>query len=348
MRLSVVIPTYNRLARLQRVLAALEQQTASLAGTEVIVASDGSKDGTNDWLSDRAGSMPGSRLRLVPIIQQNQGVAAARNAGIACATGDIVLFIDDDVVPAPQLIEEHLATHAAEGEGVVVLGPMLTPADFDMQPWVRWEQAMLVKQYTDMVEGRWKPTPRQFYTGNTSLARRYLVESGGFDPAFRRAEDVELAYRLGARRLRFVFNAKAVGYHYAERSFNSWLQTPYLYGRNDVIFTRDKGQTWLLPTVFNEFVHYRKPLIRGLVKVCLDRSLAAKPAIEFMRFTAAAGNRLHVESLTRASYSGIFNLRYYQGTSDELGGRRAFFARVNAVAAPGFAAPEVPGSTSGR
>lgn len=348
MRLSVIIPTYNRLARLQRVLDALEKQTASLAGTEVIVVSDGSHDGTNEWLQARAAGAPGNPVHVVPVIQQNEGVAAARNAGIACATGDVVLFIDDDVVPAPQLIAEHLATHAAEGEGVVVLGPMLTPSEFDMQPWVRWEQAMLVKQYTDMVEGRWKPTPRQFYTGNTSLARRYLVEAGGFDPAFRRAEDVELAYRLGARGLRFVFNANAVGYHYAERSFNSWLQTPYLYGRNDVIFTREKGQAWLLPTVFNEFVHNRNFLIRALVKVCLDRPLAAKPAIQFMRFAAWAGNRLHRESLTRVSYSGIFNLRYYQGTSDELGGRRAFFARVDAATAPSFAAPEVPGSTSGR
>ena len=339
MQLSIILPTYNRLARLQRVLAGLARQTSSLAEAEVIVVSDGSTDGTNEWLTDAAAAS--SRpLRLAPIIQANQGVAAARNAGLVRATGELVLFIDDDVAPAPQLVAEHLATHAAEGEGVIVLGPMLTPADFKMQPWVRWEQAMLVKQYTDMVAGHWAPTARQFYTGNTSLARHYLVESGGFDPAFRRAEDVELAYRLARRGLRFVFNPNAIGYHYAERSFKSWLQIPYVYGRNDVIFTRDKGQDWLLPTIWHEYVHARNPLIRGLARLCLDRPLAARPLIQAMRLCAALGDRLGSEPLTRMAYSGIFNLRHYQGIADELGGRQAFFA--GAAAARSGTSPNVP------
>jgi GT2 family glycosyltransferase len=328
MQLSIVIPTFNRLARLQRVLAGLERQTCSLADAEIIVISDGSTDGTNEWLAARAAGSLQKDLRLLPVIQANQGVAAARNAGLAQARGKLVLFIDDDVVPSPQLVTEHLATHATHDDGVIVLGPMLTPPGFRMQPWVRWEQAMLAKQYDDMVAGHWAPTARQFYTGNTSLARRHLVESGGFDPAFRRAEDVELAYRLASRGLRFVFNANAVGYHYAERSFKSWLQTPYVYGRNDVIFTRDKGQGWLLPTIWKEYARARSPLIRGMVQLCLDRPLVAGPAIQLMRLCAALGDRLGIEYLARPAYSGIFNLRHYQGIADELGGRRAFFAGV--------------------
>jgi glycosyltransferase involved in cell wall biosynthesis len=328
MHLSIVIPTFNRLARLQRVLAGLEHQTCSLADAEIIVISDGSTDGTNEWLAARAAGSLQKDLPLLPVIQANQGVAAARNAGLAQATGKVVLFIDDDVVPSPQLVAEHLATHAAHNDGVIVLGPMLTPPGFRMQAWVRWEQAMLVKQYDDMVAGHWAPTARQFYTGNTSLARRHLVESGGFDPAFRRAEDVELAYRLARQGLRFVFNANAIGYHYAERSFKSWLQTPYVYGRNDVIFTRDKGQSWLLPTIWNEYARARSPLIRGLVQLCLDRPLVAGPAIQLMRLCAALGDRLGIEYLSRPAYSGIFNLRHYQGIADELGGRQAFFAGI--------------------
>ena len=114
MQLSIILPTYNRLARLQRVLAGLARQTCALAAAEVIVVSDGSTDGTNEWLTDAAAAS--SRpLQLAPIIQANQGVAAARNAGLARATGELVLFIDDDVAPAPQLVAEHLATHAAAG-----------------------------------------------------------------------------------------------------------------------------------------------------------------------------------------------------------------------------------------
>ena len=329
---SVILPTYNRLARLRRVLAGLARQSHPLEDVEVIIVSDGSTDGTDAYLAGLNGArVDEAPPHVIPVFQPNGGVATARNAGLARAAGDLVLFIDDDVVPAPQLLAEHVATHAAQGQGVVVLGPMLTPPEFAMQPWVRWEQAMLVKQYDDMVAGHWAPTARQFYTGNTSLPRRYLVEAGGFDPAFRRAEDVELAYRLADRGLRFVFNPNAVGYHYAERSFRSWLQIPYLYGRNDVIFTRDKGQTWLLPTIWKEYAIHRHKLIRGMTRLCLDRPWLARPTIAGLRLAAAVGDRLGIEQAPRLAYSGIFNLRHYQGIADELGGRTAFFDGVAQV-----------------
>ncbi|MEM7118010.1 MAG: glycosyltransferase family 2 protein [Chloroflexota bacterium] len=324
--ISVIVPTYNRLDRLQRVLAALEKQTYPLDQFEVIVVSDGASDGTNEYLTTvtETGATP---LNLRPVLQENQGVAVARNNGIKQASSPLVLFVDDDVVPEPQMVQEHVNWHETHGEGVIVLGPMLTPPDFEMKPWVLWEQKMLEKQYHAMLTGIFTPTARQFYTGNTSLARRYLVESGGFDPSFRRAEDVELAYRLHDMGLRFVFNYEAVGYHYAERSFASWIAIPYAYGRNDVIFTYDKGQSWLLPDVWEEF-HGRNPLVKGLTKLCLDRQALSKTAVFLLKQASHVGNRFNQERLAAMAYSGIFNLRYYQGNSDELGGRHLFFAGV--------------------
>ncbi|MGB0385844.1 MAG: glycosyltransferase family 2 protein [Ardenticatenaceae bacterium] len=325
-QVSVIVPTYNRLDRLKRVLAAFEKQTYPLTDFEVVVVSDGSSDGTDDYL--RTVETP---LRLTAVFQPNQGVAAARNHGLERATGEFILFVDDDVVPSPHLIEEHLRYHNSQeaSREVVVMGPMLTPApeEFKMAPWVQWEQAMLVKQYDDMMAGRWEPTARQFYTGNTSLARHHLLATGGFDPRFRRAEDVELAYRLADRGLRFLFNADAIGYHYAERSFNSWIAIPYAYGRNDVMFTHDKGQSWLLPTIFYEF-HGRNPLIKFLTRACLDRKLLSNLVIQGLKHAARLGDMLGVAKVPRMSYSGIFNLRHYQGIADELGGREEFFAQV--------------------
>lgn len=320
MKLSVVLPTYNRLGQLKQVLAGLEAQTFPLEQFEVIVVSDGSPDGTNDYLKQVE-----TPLQLNPVFQENQGVAVARNRGIREARADIILFIDDDVVPTPTLIEEHLSKHTANN--ICVLGPMLSPPEFEMKPWVDWEQKMLMKQYEDMLEGKWQPTARQFYTGNTSLRREYLVAAGGFDPAFRRAEDVELAYRLDGMGLEFVFNYDAVGYHYAQRSFQSWLAIPYAYGRNDVIFCNEKEQTWLLPTIWREF-HGRHPLVRTLAKLCLDRPLLSKAALSIMRTAATAGARFNINILPRLAFSGIFNLRHYQGVADQLGGRKHFFAGV--------------------
>ncbi len=324
--LSIIIPTYNRCKQLQRVLAGLEHQTVLAAQFEVIVVSDGSTDGTNDFLKTVS-----TGLQLKPIFQANSGVAAARNNGLYQASGQLILFLDDDVVPDPQLVAEHLRVHASQPDDVIVLGPMVTPNDFSLAPWVRWEQAMLVKQYDAMLAKKFQPTARQFYTGNTSLAREHLLKAGGFDEHFRRAEDVELAYRLAQAGLRFIFNAQAIGYHYAERSFHSWMNTPYIYGKNDVIFTRDKQQKWLLPKIFSEF-HLRHPFIQWLVRICLDRRNISTGMSAGLKTTAMIGDYLRIERLVQIAYSGLFNLQYYQGIADELGGGRAAFLQQVAQA----------------
>jgi GT2 family glycosyltransferase len=322
LQVSIVLPTYNRLSRLKQVVSALENQTYPHAAFDVIVIADGCVDGTVEYLQTLK-----TPLHLTYIASDNRGVAAARNRGIQEATGEYIVFIDDDVVPAPQLLAEHMRVHKEHPDEVVVLGPMLTPPDFRMRPWVRWEQAMLVKQYHDMQTGRWQPTARQFYTGNASLARRHLVSAGGFDETFRRAEDVELAYRLEEQGLRFIFNPDAVGYHYAERSFRSWIEIPYAYGHNDVIFTRDRGRHWLLPVVLRE-LRERNAVIKFLVRLCVGRHLLSSGARSWLRLLSLLGQYLGSERLAQMSYSGLFNLRYYEGVTDELGGRKEFLAQI--------------------
>ena len=326
MKLSIVIPTYNRLGQLKRVLEGLENQTCPGKEFEVLVVSDGSRDGTEAYLRSAK-----TDFHLRAFFQPNQGAAAARNFGVAQAVGEIVLFIDDDVFPLPQLAAEHLRFHAAYGDSAVVIGPMLAPPDFEMSPWVRWEADRLAEQYQDMLNGKWAPTARQFYTGNSSIARHHLIESGGFDPSFRRAEDVELAYRLAGRGLKFFFNPRAAGHHYADRSFTAWLATPYAYGRNDVIFSQQKGQVWLLPAILKEY-HQRHILIRALISACLSRPVLNKAVLGTGKQIALLGEKLHMALISSHAYSGLFNLRYYEGIADQLGGRKAFFGEVRNAA----------------
>lgn len=309
---SVVVPTYNRLGRLQHVITALEQQAYPAEAYEVIVVSDGSTDGTDAYLETYRGTM---RLRWLP--QVNKGPAAARNAGVQKAAGEYIVFVDDDVVPEPQLLEEHARSHHEAGRDVVVLGPLLTPEGFEMSPWVRWEQEMLMKQYKAMLRGDWQASARQFYTGNASLRRSHIMAAGGFDENFRRAEDVELAYRLANNGLEFVFNIRAAGMHFADRSFRAWLDAAYTYGRNDVIFARDRNQEWLLPTIRREFKE-RHYLIRSLVRVCSGRSRRTRIASTALKFAADAATFLRVGVLEQQAYSGLFNLQYYYGFLREL------------------------------
>lgn len=309
---SVVVPTFNRLERLRRVIAALERQAYPSDSYEVIVISDGSTDGTDAYLETLR-----STMQLQWLTQANRGPAAARNAGVQKAVGDFIVFIDDDVVPEPQLLEEHARSHQEAGRDVVVLGPLLTPEGFDMAPWVRWEQEMLMKQYKALLRGDWTASARQFYTGNASLRRSHILAAGGFDEGFRRAEDVELAYRLANNGLKFVFNIKAVGMHFADRSYRAWLEAAYTYGRNDVIFARDRNQKWLLPTIRQEFLD-RHFLIRSLVRLCSGRSQLTRIASSALKLAADGATLLRAGVIERKAYSGLFNLQYYNGFFNEL------------------------------
>jgi glycosyltransferase involved in cell wall biosynthesis len=317
-RVSVVVPTYNRLDRLPRVLGALDRQTHPVDDLEVVVVSDGSTDGTDDYLA----ALHHPRLRFVT--QANQGPGAARNAGVARAEGSLVLFIDDDVVATPQLVERHVAAHTVHGPGSVVIGPMLSPPDFAMTPWVRWEQQMLVRQYEAMERGDYGATARQFYTGNASVRRAELIELGGFDVRFRRAEDVELAYRMDAAGMHFHFDSAAVGYHYAQRSFEAWLRIASDYGANDVVFARE-GRKWMLDRLVAEY-RSRHRLVRAMTAACLDRTAMEAALRRLLQRAVAIGERLRSERMTSAALSGLYQLAFYRGVADELGGAGAFDA----------------------
>jgi GT2 family glycosyltransferase len=326
MKISIVIPTMNRLASLQQVISGLLSLTYPASEFEVIVVSDGSTDGTNSYLTRLT-----TPFRLVPLLQANSGAAGARNAGIAAAEGELIVFLDDDTVPAPDLLEEHERMQDSHCKRAVVIGPMRTPPHpWRPSPWVGWELTRLAKQYQRMVNGDWQPTPRQFYTANASVPRQMVIQAGGFDPSFRRAEDVELAYRLEAQGAVFVFAPQAVVYHYAERSFTSWIAIPTAYGINDVIFSQEKGQTWLLPTIFREF-HTRHPLIKSLTWLSLHHKFIIRILTLLLKQLSLLFDRLNLHGLSQLACSGIYNLHYYQGVSNGLGSRKAFFSATRAA-----------------
>ena len=117
------------------------------------------------------------------------------------------------------------------------------------------------------------------------------IRAGGFDPAFKRAEDVELAYRLRDVGMRFVFNPRADVRHYASRSFSAWLRTPYQYGRYDVIMARDKGQETLQCATY-EF-YERNWLTRAMTRLCVGRPMLFGASMQLMRMAAQAADRRH-------------------------------------------------------
>src|SRR5262245_2023039 len=116
---SIVIPTYNRRESLCRTLYSLFQQDFPMSDFEIVVVIDGSTDGTEEMLCSLE---PPCALRW--FVQENQGASAACNRGVEEARGELIVFVDDDNLAAPQLIREHTSSHA-DNPNKAVLGAVL-------------------------------------------------------------------------------------------------------------------------------------------------------------------------------------------------------------------------------
>lgn len=308
--LSIIIPTFNRKERLLRLLRSLDGAASEGLAFEAVVVVDGATDGTAASLQTLQTTYP-LRVR----VQENRGPAAARNHAIAVARGRLLLFLDDDVVPAPETIARHLSRHRADPLAVVI-GPMVAPPDRRMAPWLEWEAAMLQKQYAAMEAGHYAPTPRQFYTANASVARAHVERVGGFDERYRRAEDVELATRLDALRLHFCFDPRAAVWHEPDRSFPSWLRVAYEYGRFEITSAARRPQGIELACA--EW-GTRHRLNRLLPRLCAGHAVRTRIATGLGRVLLTAGAPLLPRRLQRAGCSALFNLHYWHGIARESG-----------------------------
>src|SRR5439155_3919209 len=134
---------------------------------------------------------------------------AARNAAFAGASGDVLLFVDDDVIPQDGLIERHVAVHSKDPLAVVA-GRMAPPPDHALPVWLAWEAAVIERHYSRIEAGLVPPSWRGFWTPHASVRRADALAVGGFDKGFKRAEDVDFGYRLSTLGLRFYFLPDAV------------------------------------------------------------------------------------------------------------------------------------------
>ena len=134
--ISVVIPTFNRKDTLAKCIRALFEQTYSNNNYEIIVIDDGSTDGTGEML-DTLTANPQCLLRYCR--QVNRGPAAARNTGIKMAQGGLILFIDDDIIAVPTLLENHFSWHRKyPDDKTAVLGYVEWSPDINITPFMRW------------------------------------------------------------------------------------------------------------------------------------------------------------------------------------------------------------------
>lgn len=235
--LSVVIPTYNRIEILEKVLRSLAVQVYAPT-FEVVVVNDGSSDDTAARV-DALRASGAITYSFTFETQENAGPGKARNRGVALARGRYVVFIGDDTVPEGAFLQEHARIHQQHGDDphVACLGYTGWPAEQKTTSFMHYINDYGLQFGYKLIHAGDIVPFNFFYTSNISLARE-LMTRYPFDTSFPAAawEDIELAYRLDKLGLKIHYNAQAVTRHHHTMTIDSFARRQYTVGKSGAIF----------------------------------------------------------------------------------------------------------------
>ncbi len=220
-KVSVVVCAYNAASTISACLDSLSALT--YPKVEIIVVNDGSCDAT--------ASLARQHTDVRVIDMPNRGLSAARNSGLAAATGEIIAYTDADCrVDADWLT--YLVQPMLASDVVGAGGPNLTPPD---DPWVSQcvarapgapTHVMLDDRIAEHVPGC-----------NMAFRRDALLAIGGFNPVYVCAgDDVDICWRFQAHKLRIGFAPSAVVWHHRRPSVLAYWRQQVGYG---------EGEAWL-------------------------------------------------------------------------------------------------------
>lgn len=319
--LAVVIPTRERVAQVTRLLAALETQQGVAPGScEVVVVVDGSSDNTADTLASLTFTFP-----LTTLVLRHSGPGTARNTGWTQTRAPVVLFLDDDLLPNPRLLAQHINAHRKH-PNAVVLGHISPDRTVRPDVWTRYDQATLEARYASL---RSREVPSGIHVGgNFSVQRRHLDQVGGFDDHLLVSEHIDLGFRLAQLGLNFVYEPDAEVVHAGRRTYEKWCLKHRIQGRMDVALYRDRGYAGGLQSLVACY-HDRKLLTRFAVRIALTRKGVESAMIESSGWLARAAHTLGLEPVAKAALSATANTIYWGGVRDGLRGNTAFWRLVS-------------------
>lgn len=220
MTISVVIPVHNAPAHLEKCLSKLFASVDP--PEEVIVVDDGSTDATPEVARK-------FDVRLLTEAER-QGPAAARNLGARQASGDVLYFIDADVLVRPDTTGRIRAAFAEDDKLDALVG------SYDDAP----ESADFLSQYKNLmhhfVHQRSRRDACTFWSGCGAIRREVFLEHGGFDESYERPaiEDIELGYRLFQAKRKMILDPAIQVKHLKKWTFWGLL-------KSDVL---DRGIPW--------------------------------------------------------------------------------------------------------
>jgi len=207
-KVSIVIPTYNRKESLKKALESLFNQTYLKDDYEILVCDDyKSTDGTEEMVKELMKEAP-CELRYLKVKSNCKGPATARNAGIENARGEIIGFTDDDCIVSPNWIEKALS-HLCSMEICGVRGITVPIARKKELKGLKKLFYIVDTQDTREFLGRYDYYP----TCNIFYRKEQLKENGGFDPRLYALEDADIAWRLLEKGHKIIFSKNVLVYH---------------------------------------------------------------------------------------------------------------------------------------
>jgi cellulose synthase/poly-beta-1,6-N-acetylglucosamine synthase-like glycosyltransferase len=313
LRFSIVVPTRNRAAPLEKCLIALGALEYERDGYEVLVVDDGSEPPMDGVVARHGGA-----LRVRCLRAEGGGPAAARNMALRVAEGEYVAFTDDDCRPAAGWLRAFDRAIAGLGEGERVRtgfgGRIVDSPENAIYGRASQMLVSFLYDYNERADGL-----RFFCSNNLVFPRQALLAMGGFDESFplAAAEDRYICARwLRDGELRFV--PEAVVEHRQMLGFRGFVRQQFRYGRGACQFWRrrmtdERAKNRLLPGEF-----YARMLAYPFGRVAWPEAVATSLLLALSQAAVAAGyyrergliGRPEVKSGAEASEgSGIQDVR---------------------------------------
>ena len=222
---TVVIPTQNRWPMLRRTLEGLAHQRVT--GFETIV------------VADSGGTAPSDLGDAKVVMRRSPGVGAARNTGAMSSTRRLLLFLGDDTIPEPDLVERHVHKHnqwPADEVGVLGLVEWHPEvAGGRIQRWLDWSDIQFDYRHIVGEEAGWG----RFYSSNVSLKRTLFLDVGGFDEDFLFGyEDTDLGLRLHEKGFKLLYEPAARVLHVHHYDLDGMRRRFMLVGGAEFLMVR--------------------------------------------------------------------------------------------------------------
>lgn len=215
MRATIIIPTHRRPEILTRcVEAVFEQSPELLSKTEIFIISDGQDEPTLQAIKALRDKAP---CQVAFSMENKIGRAAVRNKAARFASGELLIFIGDDIIVTPGWLETHMHFHERNHQAnMALVGHITWHPELPISPYMHWlEHGGPLLRFDGLHDGD-QIDFRRFYTGNVSIKKEFfLSETFNESHDMYGWEDTELASRLTHKRhMKLFYSAKALAYHY--------------------------------------------------------------------------------------------------------------------------------------